>query len=76
MSFEKPEAHVTYRHTKTGNLYFVLGISQHTETGTHEVVYATSKGDFKLWHRPLSDHPKAWMTPNEDGSPRFVRLAK
>ena len=48
MSLEKG----IYKHYK-GNLYEVLGVSQHSETLEHLVVYKTLYGDFSTWVRPL-----------------------
>ncbi len=60
-----------YQHFKGGR-YIVLGVSKHSETGELEVVYRSMDGE--LWHRPLENHPKAWLTPLPDGTPRFKRL--
>ena len=59
-----------YRHFK-GGLYTVLAVSRHSETEAIEVVYQSAGGE--VWHRPLTDHPKAWLTPLPDGTPRFRR---
>lgn len=40
-----------YKHYK-GNLYQVLGVACHTETGDHLVVYQSLYGDYRLWVRP------------------------
>lgn len=42
-----------YRHYK-GNLYHVMEVARHSETGEKLVVYRTLYGDFGLWVRPLA----------------------
>ena len=52
-----------YRHFK-GNLYFVLDIAEHTETGETMIVYKALYGDYKTYVRPYDmfasevDHEK------------------
>ena len=40
-----------YRHFK-GNMYFVVGIAKHTETGERMVVYKAMYGEYKMYIRP------------------------
>ena len=40
-----------YRHFK-GNVYEVLGVASHSETGEEYVVYKALYGEQKLWIRP------------------------
>ncbi|QQR82401.1 DUF1653 domain-containing protein [Candidatus Campbellbacteria bacterium] len=46
----------TYKHSKTGNLYRVIGIAKHSETLEDVVVYEAlyDNPKSKLWVRPLS----------------------
>jgi len=45
-----------YKHTKTGNLYRVIGVAKHSETLEELVVYETLYDNprSKLWVRPLA----------------------
>lgn len=45
-----------YQHSKTGNLYKVIGISKHSETLEDMVIYEClyDNPKSKLWARPLS----------------------
>lgn len=63
-----------YRHFK-GNVYEVLGVASHSETGEEYVVYKALYGEQKLWIRPK----KMFIEKIErDGVavPRFEYLGK
>lgn len=64
----------TYRHSKTGNLYRVIGAAIHTETGEKFAVYAPLYDcEVELFVRPL-DMFLGSAAVNGEQVARFVKL--
>ncbi|MBP6381455.1 MAG: DUF1653 domain-containing protein [Pseudomonadales bacterium] len=63
----------SYRHYK-GELYDVIGVATHSETGERLVVYRPQYGERALWVRPLAMFTQI-VEVDGVGRPRFERLS-
>ena len=60
-----------YRHFK-GNLYFIIAIANHTETGEQMVVYRDTNYNPKIWVRPLEMFKETVVDSEGKVVPRFA----
>lgn len=71
-----PQAHETWRHFKN-NMYEIITIAEHTETGEKFVIYKALQDTMKTYARPLKDFmsevDKA-KYPKADQDFRFVKV--
>lgn len=67
---DKPQSGQQWRHYKSGTIYRVLCVSEHTETMEFLVTY--SVGETRYWTRPLT-HFMAYIDDN-GYIPRFTRV--
>lgn len=73
---QMPVSGQIWKHTKTGGHYKIHGGTMNAVTDRIDVIYAPLyPSDFSLFSRQLRGHPKAFLSRNDDGSPRFVRVA-
>lgn len=67
-----PQSGETWRHNRTGGLYYINGPVFNTVTDQIDLVYTPLSGaGHQLFSRQLADHPKAFLSTNEQGQPRF-----
>lgn len=64
-----------WQHTKTGGTYQIEGSVYNAITDKVDVRYVPLYPcEWSSFTRQIIGHPKAWFTPNEDGTPRYVRI--
>lgn len=65
-----------WEHTKSGNCYQVEGAAFNSITDELDVIYLPLySSEFSRFTRQMRGHPKAWISMNEDGTPRFKRVS-
>ena len=70
-----PKKGEIWEHTKSGKLYQIEGATFNSITDQVEVSYVPRYPcEMDRFNRQLIGHPKAWLAPNEDGSPRYRLL--
>lgn len=70
-----PQASEFWEHTATGKLYRVDGSTFNSITDQVEVSYVPMYPcEFDRFNRQIIGHPKAWLSHNADGTPRFKRV--
>lgn len=68
--------HGTYRHTKSGKLYAVLGVSLDTETHEQRVIYRPLYDSaFELFARPYDMFVES-VTIDGETKPRFEKISE
>jgi hypothetical protein len=64
-----------WQHTKSGDQYVIDGSSYNAITDKIDVVYLPMYScEFARFTRQVVGHPKAFLSLNEDGAPRFVKV--
>lgn len=73
MSKQVPQKGDIWRHTKSGGEYEIIGSAFNTITDVIDLMYKPiiSDPDFDMFTRQLLGHKKAFISKNEDGTPRF-----
>lgn len=77
MSTVIPVKGEVWQHTKTGGCYVIGGASLNTITDKVDVLYEPLyQSSYRTFSRQIVGHPKAFLSINEDGKPRFQRVAR
>lgn len=73
---ETPAIGQVWKHTKRGDHYMIVGPVLDSIADAAAVLYQPLyECEHVMFCRLLDNHPKAWLRPNDDGTPRFVKVA-
>jgi hypothetical protein len=62
-----------WMHTRNGSRYRIISIGKNAITDQREVIYEPLYFcQFTHFTRQLEDHPKAFLSVNDEGQPRFT----
>ncbi|MBA5778076.1 hypothetical protein H2509_13180 [Stappia sp. F7233] len=66
-----------WQHTKSGARYVIAGAAYNAITDQSDVLYEPLYPcELQRFSRQLSAHPKAFLSQNDDGTPRFHRVVQ
>lgn len=70
-----PKKGEIWEHTKSGGRYEIEGSTFNTITDKIDISYIPLYPcDYGRFNRQLMGHPKAFLSKNDDGTPRFSRV--
>lgn len=76
-SKDVPARSEVWEHPESGNRYAILDLSFNSITKQIDVLYAPLyDSQYTMFNRQLMKHEKAWLSPKENGQPRFVRISR
>lgn len=71
----RPQKGEVWQHTVSGGTYLIEGFTLNTITDQYDVRYTPLyECEIAEFTRQIEGHPKAFLSTNGDGTPRFKRL--